>query len=131
MLTVPLTPDNVGWFGAERFAAMKQGSVLINVARGALVQEQPLLDALESGKLYGAGLDVTPVEPLPVDHPLWVMPNVVITPHNAGGSPLRADRVVDGFRDNLVRFLVGRSAGRSARPDPRLLRAGQAAQGSR
>lgn len=107
VLTVPLTPANEGWFGTERFAAMKQGSVLVNVARGGLVQEQPLLEALRSGKLYGAGLDVTPVEPLPADHPLWSMPQVVITPHNAGGSPRRADRVVDGFRDNLVRFLAG------------------------
>jgi phosphoglycerate dehydrogenase-like enzyme len=107
VLTLPLTPANVGWFGTERFAAMKHGSILVNVARGALVQEQPLLDALRSGKLFGAGLDVTPVEPLPSGHPLWDLPNVVITPHNAGGSPRRADRVADGFRDNLVRYLAG------------------------
>jgi len=108
VLMLPLTRTNVGWFGAERFAAMKQGSILVNVARGALVQEQPLLDALRSGKLYGAGLDVTPVEPLPLGHPLWDLPNVVITPHNAGGSPRRAERVVDGFCDNLVRYLAGK-----------------------
>lgn len=107
VLTAPLTPENTGWFDAARFAAMKAGSILINVSRGGLVQEQPLLQALRSGHLYGAGLDVAPIEPLPAGHPLWDMPNVVITPHNAGGSPRRADRVVDSFRDNLVRYLAG------------------------
>lgn len=107
VLTVPLTPDNVGLFGAQRFAVMKPGAILINVSRGGLVQESPLVEALQSGHLGGAGLDVVPVEPLPTGHPLWSMPNVIITPHNAGGSPRRADRVVDGFAANLGRYLAG------------------------
>lgn len=107
VLTLPLTAANHGWFGRRRFAAMKHGSILVNVARGGLVQEQPLLEALRSGRLFGAGLDVAPVEPLPPEHELWRTPNVVITPHNAGGSPRRADRVLDGFRDNLERYLAG------------------------
>ena len=68
------------------------------------MDEASLMEALTEGLIGGAALDVTPQEPLPEDHPLWHMPNVVITPHTAGGSPLRQDRVVDLFCRNLRRF---------------------------
>jgi len=69
------------------------------------VDESALMEALREGLIGGAGLDVTPQEPLPSDHPLWSMENVLITPHTAGGSPDRVDRTVDLFCDNLGRFL--------------------------
>lgn len=107
IITAPLTSGTRNLFNRDRFAAMKPGSVLVNVSRGEIVEETALLDALASGKLFGAGLDVTPREPLPDDHPLWSLPNVVITPHIAGGSPRRADRAVDQFCDNLRRYEKG------------------------
>ena len=106
-VTAPLTPATHNLFNRERFAAMKPGSILINVSRGEIVEEAALMEALTRGRLFGAGLDVTPREPLPEDHPLWSMPNVVITPHVAGGSPRRADRAVDTFCENLRRYQAG------------------------
>lgn len=103
VLTLPLTDRTAGMMDTGRFAALRPGAILVNVARGGLVQEQALLDALRSGHLAGAGLDVAPVEPLPPDHPLWSMPNVVVTPHIAGGSPRREQRLVDRLCDNLRR----------------------------
>ena len=79
---------------------------VINVTRGKIVDEQALMDALRSGAIGGAGLDVTPQEPLPEAHPLWRMANVIVTPHAAGGSPNRVDRIVDLFCDNLRRILA-------------------------
>jgi phosphoglycerate dehydrogenase-like enzyme len=81
--------------------------VLINISRGALVDEAALVEALHQGKLYGAGLDVFEEEPLPESSPLWDMPNVLITPHNAGANPYYNRRVTDLFRDNLARYLAG------------------------
>jgi phosphoglycerate dehydrogenase-like enzyme len=75
------------------------------VARGALVVEADLVDALASGRLAGAGLDVVESEPLPTASPLWDMPNVVITPHVAGQSRWRTDRMTDFFCDNLGRYV--------------------------
>jgi phosphoglycerate dehydrogenase-like enzyme len=72
------------------------------------VDEDALMEALENGLIGGAGLDVTPQEPLPLDHPLWRMDNVIVTPHAAGGSPNRSGRLVDLFCDNLRRFIDGR-----------------------
>lgn len=106
-LTLPMTPSTEGMFDAERFGVMKRGAIILNVSRGGLIDEGAMLDALESGQLGGAGLDVTVEEPLPPEHPLWRQPNVVITPHIAGGSPRRADRVVDQFCENLGRFRRG------------------------
>ncbi len=106
-LGAPLTDETNGMFDAGRFAHMKPGALLINVTRGELVDHDALVAALESGRLGGAGLDVTPVEPLPADDPLWRFPNVVMTPHTAGASQHRAGRTLDRFIENLGRFRRG------------------------
>lgn len=103
----PLTAQTRGMFNLDAFRRMKRRSILINVTRGRIVDEASLLEALRTGLIYGAGLDVLPQEPLPEDHPLWAMDNVVITPHVAGASPYRADRVVDLFCENLQRLRAG------------------------
>jgi phosphoglycerate dehydrogenase-like enzyme len=107
VICAPLTPQTRGLFDGRAFAHMRPHAILINVTRGAIVDSAALLAALETGRLGGAGLDVTNPEPLPPEHPLWRLPNVVITPHVAGGSPLRQDRVVDLFCANLRRFRAG------------------------
>ncbi len=105
----PLTKKTEGMFDADAFRRMQSHAMLVNVTRGLIVDEYALLQALEQGQIGGAGLDVIPQEPLPDDHPLWHMPNVVVTPHTAGGSPHRMGRTVDLFCDNLARLLDGRS----------------------
>ena len=107
-ICAPLTPDTEEMFDDAAFHKMKQNALLINVTRGKIVDGPALLRALNNGLIGGAGLDVTPVEPLPSDSPLWDMPNVIVTPHVAGGSPIRMDRTVALFCDNLERFLVGK-----------------------
>ncbi len=104
----PLTRETAGMFDAEAFRRMRNHAMLINVTRGRIVDETALMHALEQGQIGGAGLDVVPQEPLPEAHPLWHMPNVVITPHTAGGSPHRIGRTVDLFCDNLARHIAGR-----------------------
>ena len=106
-ICAPLTPATEGLFDADAFDRMQSHALLINVTRGRIVEESALLQALEKGGIGGAGLDVTPVEPLPADHPLWKMPNVVITPHTAGASPLRNRRNTELLCENLRRFLAG------------------------
>ena len=100
-ICAPLTYETEGMFDLAAFQLMRKHALLINVTRGAIVDEHALLQALDHGLIGGAGLDVTPQEPLPTDHPLWQMGNVVITPHSAGGSPRRMDRSVELFCDNL------------------------------
>lgn len=107
VLTVPLTPSTRHLLDARRIAAMKPGAIVVNVSRGGLVDESALRRALADGHLGGAGLDVVDQEPLAADDPLWSMPHVVVTPHIAGGSPRRADRVVQQFCDNLRRYRAG------------------------
>lgn len=107
-ICAPLTPETHGMFDDAAFEQMKSHALLINVTRGKIVDGPALLRALTSGSIGGAGLDVTPEEPLPADSPLWDMPNVIITPHVAGGSPIRLDRTVALFCDNLERLLVGK-----------------------
>ena len=89
------------------FAAMKRGSVLINIGRGALVQEDALLAALKNGPLQGAVLDVAPQEPLPKTHPLWDLENVILFPHSASTSRQENWRLTELFCDNLRRYLSG------------------------
>ena len=107
-ICAPLTDETHGMFDDDAFRRMKPSALLINVTRGKIVDEPSLLRALKEGLIGGAGLDVTPEEPLPQDSPLWDMPNVIVTPHVAGGSPHRDDRTVGLFCDNLERFLVGK-----------------------
>lgn len=83
LITAPETPETRHLFNKERFGKMKQGSYLVNVSRGVLVVTDDLVEALRSGHLAGAGLDVMDPEPLPPDHPLWTMPGVLLTPHVA------------------------------------------------
>src|SRR5690606_18965514 len=85
-----------------------KGAVFINVGRGPTVDEPALIEALASGKLEGAGLDVTDIEPLPADSLLWSMPNVLITSHAVGVSPKKAERRTALYLDNFERFLGGR-----------------------
>ncbi len=83
---VPLTPATRGMFGTAQFAAMRPGAVFVNTARGGLVENDALIAALESGHLFGAGLDVTSPEPLPPDHPLLGRDDVLVTPHIASAT---------------------------------------------
>ena len=106
-IAVPLTPETENLFGAAAFAAMKPGSYLVNIARGRVVDQKALVEALRSKKLAGACLDVTEPEPLPPTHPLWKFPNVVITPHVASDAALTDDRSWALFRENLRRFDAG------------------------
>jgi phosphoglycerate dehydrogenase-like enzyme len=105
--TVPLTEETDGLLSAERIGRMKRGAVFINVGRGRTVDEVALLEALQSGHLEGAGLDVTAVEPLPDTSPLWSMPNVIITSHAVGVSPKKEDRRTELFTANFKRFIAG------------------------
>ena len=107
-ICAPLTPETHGMFNDEAFQRMKSHALLINVTRGNIVDGPSLLRALSEGRIGGAGLDVTPEEPLPLDSPLWDMPRVIITPHAAGGSPIRLDRTIGLFCDSLERFLAGK-----------------------
>lgn len=105
--TLPLTAQTQGYFGPREFAAMRSDAVFINVGRGATVQTDALLRALQSGSIAGAALDVTDPEPLPADHPLWSLENVILTPHYAGAHPGYVQRASAIFLENLARFVVG------------------------
>jgi phosphoglycerate dehydrogenase-like enzyme len=107
-LCVPLTKQTEGMIGADELAAVRKGAYLVNVGRGKVVDTDALVQALESGHLAGACLDVTDPEPLPSDHPLWSMPNVVITPHMSARSELTRERWNAVYLDNLSRFGTGR-----------------------
>lgn len=103
--TLPLTDETRGLFDAEVFSACKQGAYYINIGRGVTTHTDDLIAALNSGQLAGAGLDVFETEPLPEDHPLWGMEQVIITPHCAGVTDRYADRVVDIFVENMQAYL--------------------------
>ncbi len=106
-LIVPLTPETAGLLGKAQLALMKPGAVLINVGRGQLVDEAALVEALQSGHLAGAALDVFAQEPLPASSPLWDLPNVLVTPHSMSTALDENARLVDLFCDNLRRYLAG------------------------
>ena len=103
----PLTPETRDRFDAAAFAKMRRTAYLVNVTRGEVMVEEDLADALESGEIAGAALDVAPREPLPADSRLWPLPNIVMTPHTAGASQFRAARNLDRFVANLARFRAG------------------------
>ncbi len=107
VLAVPLTPETHHLIDAEAIARIKPGARIVNVARGAIVDETALMRALASGHLGGAGLDVFETEPLPADSPLWGMPNVIVTPHGSGQTPSNADRASAIFLENLAYYQRG------------------------
>lgn len=108
IVTVPETPDTQGMFNAETFRLMSSRTHFINIGRGATTILDDLVSALESGEIRGAALDVFQIEPLPSEHPLWSMPNVIITPHCAGAGPYLDDRRAELFIENCVQFNEGR-----------------------
>lgn len=107
ILSAPLTDATRALIGAPELAAMKSTACLVNIARGALVDETALVAALKSGTIAGAYLDVTEVEPLPAESELWSLPNLFLTPHSSSSSTEFERRAIELFRDNLERFRSG------------------------
>jgi phosphoglycerate dehydrogenase-like enzyme len=104
VLATPLTDETRGMIGAAEFAAMKSSARIVNVARGAVVHEPAMVDALARQAIAGACLDVFAVEPLPQHSPLWTLPNVIVTPHIAGMRADYAERFTDLLIDNFQRY---------------------------
>jgi len=104
---LPATPKTEGLLGATRLARLNPGAILINAGRGSVLDQPALIDMLRSSRLAGAVLDVTALEPLAADDPLWRCPNVVLTQHTAGGSDREPGRIIDVFVRNLDRYLAG------------------------
>ena len=108
VLATPLTEETQGLISGARIASLPPGAIVVNVARGQVVDETALTEALTSGHLGGAALDVFEVEPLPEASPLWDLPNVIVSPHSASTLVSENAALVDLFVDNLRRFLDGR-----------------------
>jgi D-3-phosphoglycerate dehydrogenase len=108
ILTAPLTEHTRRMIDARRLKLLHRDAVLINVARGPMVVERELAEVLQSGYLWGAGVDVTEEEPLSAHSPLWGLPNVIITPHVGGQRASRIDDMTDLFCENLRRFRAGK-----------------------
>ena len=104
---VPHTPETFKLINTDQLKQMKKTGYLINISRGVVVDLAALTAALEAGEIAGAGLDVFETEPLPADHPLWGMENVIITPHTAGVGPYTRERRIDVVTANLQRFVAG------------------------
>jgi phosphoglycerate dehydrogenase-like enzyme len=107
VIAAPHTPDTVKLFRRAQLRQMKPTAYLINIGRGAIVDLQDLVAALRAAEIGGAGLDVYETEPLPSDHPLWRMPNVILTPHVAGNSPRIAERHLAVLLENVRHFARG------------------------
>jgi phosphoglycerate dehydrogenase-like enzyme len=107
VITVPLTSETRKLIGAEELAALKTNSYLIDISRGGIIDQTALLSALKDNRIAGAALDVFSEEPLPSDHPLWKLPNVIITPHISGITPYYDQRALALFTENLQRYLEG------------------------
>jgi phosphoglycerate dehydrogenase-like enzyme len=107
VLSAPLTPETHHLIGPAEFAVMKPEVVLINVARGGLVDEAALVEALQSGRIAGAALDVFDREPLPAASPLWGLPNVHLSPHISDVNTHYIERAMELFAENLRRYLAG------------------------
>lgn len=108
-LTLPNSPQTVGLMNGARIARMKDDAILISAGRGSVLDQDALAKAMTGGKLWGAALDVTEPEPLPGDSPLWDIPNLLLTPHVAGGMRLEITRrrCVEMAQENLRRYLAG------------------------
>lgn len=107
-IAAPLTPATRGAVSKEVIARMKPTAWLLNIARGAIVDEAALIDALRAKRIAGAGLDVFSTEPLPADSPFWELENVIMTPHRSGDSPRAEQRTLELFAENLRRFKSGK-----------------------
>ncbi|WP_439105833.1 D-2-hydroxyacid dehydrogenase [Congregibacter sp.] len=108
VLIAPHTAETENMMGEDQFASMPGGAVLVNIGRGALVDEPALIASLQSGHLRGAGLDVFKTEPLPEDSPLWDMPNVIVSPHSASTTNNENQLITDLFCQNLRLYLAGK-----------------------
>lgn len=107
VIAAPLTPETQGMIDASALRSMRSSAYLINIARGAIIDEAALLTALQNGWIAGAALDAFSVEPLPPDSPFWTLPNVVVTPHCTWSSPRMRERAAEVFLDNLARYRQG------------------------
>lgn len=107
VVTVPFTPETKDMINSDQIAQMKDSSYLVGISRGGIINENALSDGLKSGKLAGAAVDVTAVEPLPSDDPLWDAPNLIITPHCCGTSEQTYREVTEFLRTNLNRYMAG------------------------
>ena len=107
LLSCPLTDETEGLIGPEELKAMKSSAVLINISRGPVIDEPALVETLQQAGIRGAALDVFRDEPLPPDSLLWDIPNVIVTPHIAGSSPQRLERVIDIFAHNYQAYTDG------------------------
>lgn len=107
VLTVPLTPETQHLIGARQLALMKHTATIYNIGRGGTIDQEALIEALRSGQIAGAGLDVTDPEPLPADSPLWDLDNVLITGHYSGSTPAYDERALAIFEENLGRYVRG------------------------
>lgn len=107
VVAAPLNAQTAGMFDADAFATMRRGAWFVNVGRGEIVDEVALADALSSGHLGGAGLDVFSTEPLPSTSPLWDLPNVIVTPHSSGNTDRSRQRSIEQFIDNFRRHTNG------------------------
>ncbi len=104
---IPSTPQTLNMIGAREFSVMKPTAFFINIGRGETVDEEALINTLETGQIAGAGLDVFCEEPLPDNHPLWTTKNTIITPHVGGQSDIYVEQALPIFEENLRRFLKG------------------------
>jgi phosphoglycerate dehydrogenase-like enzyme len=109
VMCTPLTPSTHGLMSPERIAVMKPEAVFINIGRGGTVDEEALIDALRNHRIRGAALDVFDVEPLPPEHPLWQLDNVLISPHTADHTHDAHTRAMNFYLENLRRFRAGES----------------------
>jgi phosphoglycerate dehydrogenase-like enzyme len=107
VIATPITPETRGMIGSKQLRLMKQGSYLLVMSRGGIVDEPTATELLQSGQLAGAGFDVTAVEPLPADNQLWSAPNVIITPHCSPSSEQTRANVTGILEENLTRYLAG------------------------
>lgn len=108
VLIAPHTPETEKMMGEKQLAMLPKGAILINIGRGALIDEPALIKALQTGHLGGAGLDVFEVEPLPTDSPLWEMPNVIVSPHSGSTSDKENELITNIFCENLKNFMEGK-----------------------
>ena len=100
------TPQSRGLLSRERIALMKPNSFVVNIARGALIDTDALVEAIDEGRVRGAALDVTDPEPLPDDHPLWHLPTVIVTPHMSGSAPAWRESFAARLRENVARYIA-------------------------